>query len=118
MKTILIIETTKGREKLLSRAEGTLGEEEAIVKITDTISVESTILTVPTDPTAEVVAREPPKLLPGGVTALISYVKCAKTPLKAMEYRLQKTEIVATREVTLRAERVGKVKKETETSSA
>ncbi|HWG89930.1 MAG TPA: hypothetical protein VNZ52_03685 [Candidatus Thermoplasmatota archaeon] len=110
MKTMLIIETAKGREKLLNRAEETLEEGEAIVKITDTISVESTILTVPTDPDGEVIAREPPKLLPGGVTALISYVKCKTLPVKAMEYRLQKTEIVAAREVTLKPERTGRPK--------
>lgn len=108
MKTMLIIETTKGRDKLLRAAEDTLVEGEAIVKITDTISVESSTLTVPIDPTAEVVAREPPKLLPGGVTALISYVKVKGAPFKGLEYRMESTAVVSNREVTLKAERVGR----------
>lgn len=108
MKTMLIVETTKGRERLLSTAEKTLMEGEAIVRITDTISLESSTLTVPLDPTAEVIAREPPKLLPGGITALISYVKLPSAGLKATEYRMEKTAIVSSREITLKAERVGK----------
>ena len=109
MKTMLIVESTKGRENLLAAAEKTLAATEAIVRITDTISVDSSTLTVPTDQNAEVIAREPPKLLPGGVTALISYVKVhGGAPFKATEYRLEKTQIVASREVTLRAERQGR----------
>lgn len=108
MKTILIVETTKGREMLLSTAEKTLAEGEAIVKITDTISLESSTLTVPVDPNAEVLAREPPKLLPGGVTALISYCRVPANALKAIEYRMEKTQVVSTREITMRAERTGK----------
>lgn len=108
MKTLLIIETTKGRDQLLRSAEDTLLEGEAIVKITDTISVETSTLTVPADATAEVVAREPPKLLPGGVTALISYVKVKGSPFKGLEYRMEKTEVTSSREVTLKAERVGR----------
>jgi len=109
MKTMLIVESTKGRENLLSGVEKTLAANEAIVRITDTISIDSSTLTVPTDPTAEVIAREPPKLLPGGVTALISYVRIhGPSPFKATEYRLEKTQIVASREVALKPERVGK----------
>lgn len=108
MKTILIVETAQGREKLLKSVESTFNAEEALVKITDTISLESSTLTVPLDDRAEVVAREAPKLLPGGVTALVSYVKVPTGSLKATEYRMEKTEVVATREVTLRPERVGK----------
>lgn len=111
MKTILIVETTQGRDRLLSTAEQHLAEGEAIVKITDTISLESSTLTVPADARAEVIAREPPKLLPGGVTALISYVKLPAGSLTAVEYRMEKTSITATRDVTLRAERVGKPRK-------
>jgi len=110
MKTMLIVETSKGRELLLNSAEKNLAEGEAIVKITDTISLESSTLTVPSDPNAEVIAREPPKLLPGGVTALISYVKVHASGLKATEYRMEKTQITNTREITLKAERVGKAK--------
>ena len=108
MKTMIIVETTKGREMLLSTAEKSLNEGEAVVKITDTISLDSSTLTVPLDPNAEVIAREPPKLLPGGVTALISYVKVGTGGLKAMEYRMEKTAIVSSREITLKAERTGK----------
>ena len=108
MKTMLIVESSKGRENLLAAIEKTLVADEAIVRITDTISVDSSTLTVPTDANAEVIAREPPKLLPGGVTALISYVKIhGQSPYKATEYRLEKTQIVASREVTLKAERQG-----------
>ncbi|HVL48471.1 MAG TPA: hypothetical protein VM889_07940 [Candidatus Thermoplasmatota archaeon] len=117
MKTILIVETTKGRDRLLAAAEQNLSEGEAIVKITDTISLESSTLTVPTDARAEVIAREPPKLLPGGVTALISYVKLPAGALTAVEYRMEKTNVTATRDVNLRAERIGKQKKASEPSA-
>ncbi|MHB8605306.1 MAG: hypothetical protein ACYDCK_08610 [Thermoplasmatota archaeon] len=107
MKTMLIVETNQGRERLLSAAEKTLGAGEAIVKLTDTISLESSTLTVPLAPDAEVIAREPPKLLPGGVTALISYVKLPSDALRATEFRMQKTEVVSQREIALKPELVG-----------
>lgn len=110
MKTMLIVETAKGRETLLASAEKSLPEGQAIVKITDTLSLESSTLTVPLDANAEVIAREPPKLLPGGVTALISYVRIPSTNLKATEYRMEKTAIVSSREVALRPERIGKAR--------
>lgn len=108
MKTMLIVENSQGRERLYAAAEEGLGENEAIVKITDTISLESSTLTVPMSPIAEVVAREAPKLLPGGVTALISYVKLPADALKATEYRMEGTEVVASREVSLQPERIGR----------
>lgn len=108
MKTMLIVENSQGRERLYQAAEQALAENEAIVKITDTISLEHSTLTVPVSQSAEVVAREAPKLLPGGVTALISYVKLPADALQATEYRMEGTEVVASREVTLQAERVGR----------
>ena len=108
MKTMLIVENSQGRERLFQAAEEGLAENEAIVKLTDTISLEHSTLTVPASPVAEVVAREAPKLLPGGVTALISYVKVPADMLRATEYRMEGTEIVACREVTLQAERIGR----------
>lgn len=110
MKTMLIVENSQGRERLLRAAEEGLNENECIVKITDTISLEHSTLTVPTSHGAEVIAREAPKLLPGGVTALISYVKVPADSLKATEYRMEGTQIVASREVTLQAERFGRGK--------
>jgi hypothetical protein len=110
MKTMLIVENSQGRERLFQAAEEGLGENEAIVKITDTISLEHSTLTVPMSHGAEVLAREAPKLLPGGITALISYVKLPADNLKATEYRMEGTQIVSSREVTLQAERVGKVR--------
>lgn len=113
LKTMLIVENSQGRERLFRAAEDALGENEAIVKITDTISLESSTLTVPLAHNAEVIAREAPKLLPGGVTALISYVKVPADALKATEYRMEGTEIVGTREVNLQAERLGRKRPET-----
>ena len=110
MKTMLIVENSQGRERLFRAAEEGLTENEAIVKITDTISLEHSTLTVPTSHEAEVIAREAPKLLPGGVTALISYVKLPAANLKATEYRMEGTQIVASREITLQAERFGRNK--------
>ena len=110
MKTMLIVENSQGRERLFAAAEEGLGENEAIVKITDTISLEHSTLTVPLSHNAEVVAREAPKLLPGGVTALISYVKLPADALTATEYRMEGTEIVAAREINLQAERIGRGK--------
>jgi hypothetical protein len=111
MKTMLIIESAKGRERLLRAAEDTLQDGEAIVKITDTISVDATVLTVPADPNAEILAREPPKLLPGAVTALISYVRVKGAPFRGVEYRMERTQVVSTREIHLKAERVGRAAK-------
>ena len=108
MKTMLIVENSQGRERLFRAAEESLGENEAIVKITDTISLESSTLTVPLSHNAEVIARVAPMLLPGGVTALISYVKVPADVLKATEYRMEGTEIIGSREVNLQAERIGK----------
>ena len=116
MKTMLIVENSQGRERLFRAAEDALQENEAIVKITDTISLESSTLTVPLSHIAEVVAREAPKLLPGGVTALISYVKVPADALKATEYRMEGTEIIGHREVTLQPERIGKARKTDEAS--
>lgn len=110
MKTMLIVENSQGRERLFQAAEEGLGENEAIVKITDTISLEHSTLTVPMSHGAEVIAREAPKLLPGGITALISYVKLPGDNLKATEYRMEGTQIVSSREVTLQAERFGRAK--------
>lgn len=123
MKTMLIVENSQGRERLFRAAEEGLGENEAIVKITDTISLEHSTLTVPMSHGAEVIAREAPKLLPGGITALISYVKLPSDNLKATEYRMEGTQIVSSREVALQAERFGRRKEaepvpETETESA
>lgn len=108
MKTMLIVENSEGRERLFKAAEEALAENEAIVKITDTISLEHSTLTVPLSPDAEVMARESPKLLPGGVTALISYVKVPAECLQATEYRMEGTEVVATREINLQPERFGR----------
>src|SRR5438093_520829 len=58
MKTMLIVENSQGRERLFAAAEEGLGENEAIVKITDTISLEHSTLTVPMSHAAEVIARD------------------------------------------------------------
>ncbi len=107
---MLIVENSQGRERMLRIAEESLAENEAMVKITDTISLEHSTLTVPMSHGAEVVAREAPKVLPGGVTALISYVKLPLDCLKATEYLMEGTEIVSSREVTLTVERRGRAK--------
>ncbi len=108
MKTMLIVENAQGRELLFQAAEESLGENEAMVKITDTISLEHSTLTVPTSNGAEVLAREAPKVLPGGVTALVSYVKVPIDGLTATEYLMEGTEIVNSREIKLTIERRGR----------
>jgi len=108
MKTILIVENPEGRERLFRAAEESLAQNEAIVKITDTISLERSTLTVPHAAEAEVLAREAPKLVPGGVTALISYVKIRADALTATEYVMEGTKVVETREIELEALRIGK----------
>lgn len=110
MKTMLIVENSQGRERLFQAAEENLAENECIVKITDTISFEHSTLTVPLSHGAEVVAREAPKVLPGSVTALISYVKLPLDSLQATEYLMEGTEIVNSREITLTVERRGRAK--------
>ncbi len=108
MKTLMIVETRKGRERLLRHAEENLAGGEAIVKIVDTVEDGAVTLTVPTDAGAEIVAREPPKVEADGATLLTSYVRVPNEPYEGIEYTLDDGEVVSSREVTLEAERIGK----------
>jgi hypothetical protein len=108
MKTLLIVETEEGRERLLRNAEEELGADEAIVEVTDEFGEDSATLTVPKDPNAEIVAREPPCVEARGVTTVTSYVRLDSDSLEAVEHEVEDDEIVATREVTLEPERVGR----------
>lgn len=108
MKTLLLICGSQARERLYLAAERDLAEGDALVRIVDSISLETSTLTLPTAPSAEVVALEPPRLLPGGVTLLISYVVLPMKHLLATEVRLEGTRTANARTVLLVPERAGR----------
>lgn len=112
MKTLLIVETGQGRESMLRAIEDTLAEGEAIVKVTDIVNGDDIRLTVPTHPEAEIVAREPPKLMPGGETHLTSYVRFPSGPYTAVAFHLVDGEEVSQDEVELDPERLGSPERE------
>lgn len=110
MKTLLIVETEEGRERLLRSAEQELGADEAIVEVTDEFGENSATLTVPKNPNAEVVAREPPCVEDRGVTTVTSYVRLDGDELEAVEHEIRDDEVVSTREVALEPELVGQTR--------
>ena len=107
VKTLLLVNGARARESLYCAAERDLAPGMALVRIVDTISAEVSTLTLPTAPSAEVVAREDPRILPGGVTALVSYVLLPMRHLLATEVRLEGTRTAHARTVLLVPERAG-----------
>ena len=108
MKTLLLISSAPGREALYTQAERDLAPGFSLVRIVDTISLESSSLTVPSAGSAEVVAREPPRLLPGGVTLLVSYVVLPMSGLLATRYQLEGTRVERASTIILIPERAGR----------
>lgn len=75
MKTKLLA-TGKERTRLLDALARGLEPGECLVQLIDTYRMSGKVtFQVPSDPSAEVVATEPPRLQPGGITELISYVR-------------------------------------------
>lgn len=107
LKTLLLITSHTARAHLYAAAERDLAPGDALVRIVDTVSLEASTLHVPHSPRAEVVAREPPRILPGGVTLLISYVVLPMSALLCDAVRLEGTRTAGMRTVLLVPERCG-----------
>jgi hypothetical protein len=103
----LILESDAGREALLRAAEAGLREGECLVKIVDIIGLRRSVRTTPKDKRAELVARELPLVLRGGLTSLVSYYKVPTQALDATETHGLNGEITHTYEVMLNIARVG-----------
>lgn len=81
----LVIENEKGRQALLARAESYLPEGECLVRVVDIVGLRRSVRTVPTDKRAQLVAREVPVVLRGGLTTLVSYHRVPVDALEAKE---------------------------------
>lgn len=79
MKTRMMLRTTTDRERHLDLLARYLGAGDKLVRTVDTYHEDDATLHVPLDPHAEVVAVEPPTLMPGGITEIASYVVCRGT---------------------------------------
>ena len=105
MKTLLLITSHTARERFYLAAERDLAPGSALVRVVDTVSLEATTLTVPNAPSAEVVALEPPRLVPGGVTLLVSYMVMPFSSLLATQFRFEGTRVMERKTVLLVPER-------------
>lgn len=76
MKARMMLRTTTDRERHLNLLARYLGAGEKLVRTVDSYREDDVTLHVSRDPAAEVVAVEPPTLMPGGVTEIASYVVC------------------------------------------
>lgn len=103
----LILETTAGREAFLRSAEAGLREGECLVKIVDIIGVRRAVRTTPTDPRAQLVARERPLVLRGALTSLVSYYRVPADALEAKETHHFQGELSHTYDVLLNVARIG-----------
>ena len=79
MKARMMLRTTTDRERHLDLLARYLGAGDKLVRTVDSYREDDATLHVPLDPGAEVVAVEPPTLMPGGVTEIASYVVCRGT---------------------------------------
>lgn len=105
---LTITTASESREKHLDALSKFLGPTEALIVTVDSYGDDGhMVLHIPLDPKAEVVAREPPRLLPGGVTELISYVRCPATT-GTLEVTIENSEVCHRREITPSTERHGK----------
>lgn len=104
---VVVIESEKGRQALLARAESGLPEGECLVKIVDVIGLRRSVRTTPADKRAVLVAREVPTVLRGGLTSVVSYYRVPADALDATETHYVGEAISHTYEVMLNVARVG-----------
>jgi len=100
MKPRLMITTANDtRDKHLDALARFLGPTDSLVVTVDVYADDGRmILQVPLDPEAEVVAREHPRLQPGGLTEIISYIRCPKTT-QTLELTVDNAEVRTRREI-------------------
>ncbi|MHB8585921.1 MAG: hypothetical protein ACYDDF_08830 [Thermoplasmatota archaeon] len=86
MKTVLLA-TKQEREKLLDALARGLEPGESLVQVIDTYRMSGKItLQIPQDAGAEVVATEPPRLQPGGITELVAYVRVKDRSIREVTF--------------------------------
>ena len=101
MKLVLLLETDVAVERFLAMASDALPAGERIVRATEIVGESKLIVTLPRDAGAELVAREAPMVLPGGLTALASYYRVRDAA--ALEIEMREGAANVEREVVLTA---------------
>jgi hypothetical protein len=92
MKSTLLATKTE-REKLLDALARGLAPGESLVQVIDTYRASGKVtVQLPRDAHAEVVATEPPRLQPGGITELISYVRVKERDVREITFLGEEVE--------------------------
>lgn len=98
----LLIESDAGRVGLFARAEKCLPDGEVLVQVRDLVGERRSFRTVPLHADARLVAREPPVVLRGGLTSLVSYYRVPLERLQAREEHFEGGRFSHAYDVTLR----------------
>lgn len=101
-RTTLLITNDKGRVNLLARAERSLPAGWVLVQVKDLVGRRRAFRTLPASPRAELVASEPPLVLRGGLTSLVSYYRVPEDELGATEEHYEADALSHTYTITLR----------------
>ena len=101
-RTTLLITNDRGRVHLLARAERSLPQGDVIVQVKDLVGLRRAFRTIPKSPLAELVATEPPLVLRGGLTSLVSYYRVPADDLAATEEHYENGQLSHTYDVTMR----------------
>lgn len=107
-KALLLIENETGRASFLAWAEKHLPEGEAIVEARALVGRRRAFRTLPVDPRAELVARETPTLMRGGLTALVCYYRVPLDGLDAEERHYEDGTFSHKYDVLLKVARLGR----------
>lgn len=102
LSATLLIESEEGRLALLTRAEKSLRPGEVLVQVKDLVGRRRAFETRPSHPQAELVAREPARILRGGLTQLVSYWRVPEDGLDAVESHFENGEFSHSYDVKLR----------------
>ena len=101
-RATLLIVSDKGRAHLLARAERCLPAGDVVVQVKDLVGRRRAFRTTPTSTRAELVASEPPLLLRGGLTSLVSYYRVPANELGAIERHYENDALSHSYDITLR----------------
>lgn len=84
-RATLVICSDKGRVNLFARAQRCLSADEVVVQVKDLVGQRRAFRTTPRSERAELIATEPPIVLRGGLTSLISYYRVPAGELDGIE---------------------------------
>lgn len=107
-KTLLVIESEAGKVAFLAWAEKHLREGEAIVEARGVVGRRRAFRTVPLHERAELVAIQPPLVLRGGVTSLVSYYRVPADALDAQEMHYEDGELSHAYDIRLKVATLGR----------